>query len=156
MNSTTKVSSPPSTIDPLLGRRSNPLQTLEAHTHNLTGGSQDDHKRSRTTKRSRQHQEYNNGELGFPTGNPSHEIPKWMGEKWRSLRWRCRSGPSPPILQRSMNLGGGIGRSWWFELSRMVGERKSESSLFLSEWGGIYTPSQNLAVGCLGHPEIPV
>ena len=41
-----KVASSPSTIDPLWGGDRIPYNNLEAHTHNLIGGSQDDHKRS--------------------------------------------------------------------------------------------------------------
>ena len=39
---------------------------------------------------------------------------KWMRGKWRTAWWRCGSGPSPSILQRSTHLGGRIGRNLRF------------------------------------------
>ena len=76
------------------------------HTHNQIGGSQTHHE-SVTT---------NNTQVKIKQPRFLHKETlgekslKWMRGKWRTAWWRCRSGGSPSVLQRSSSLVVGIGR----------------------------------------------
>ena len=64
--------------------------------------------------------------LGFPNGNPNHEILKQTRGEMKLLRWRCRSWPSPSILQRSTRLSGRKRRSRSFELVNNGGREEMD------------------------------
>jgi hypothetical protein len=72
----------------------------------------------------------------------------------KSLRWGCRSRPSPSILQRSRALVGWGGRSCEFCGSKMVFSKLGTSSSLGKKEGSIYTPPppKNLTVGCQESP----
>jgi hypothetical protein len=84
--------------------------------------------------------------LGFPNGNPNHEILKQMRGEMKLLRWRCRSWPSPSILQRSTSLSGRKRRSMQFGGSAVAWKLVMVELPKEEEGGGIYTPLQKLAV----------
>src|SRR5664279_5696376 len=70
-----------------------------------------------------------------------------MRGKSKSVWCRCRSWPSPSILQESTSLGGRIERSSGLKLLRNGGERVLFVLSFSGKKKGINTPPPNLPVG---------
>ena len=102
--------SSPSTIGILQGGIRCPDNKLEAHTHNSIGGSQTHHKFVTTTTH-----KWESKMLRFSTQrNPKQGIPQVNEGEMKTAWWRCRSRPSPSILQESASLGGGIERDLRF------------------------------------------
>jgi hypothetical protein len=91
---------------------------------------------------------YTNQGLGIQ-GNLRHKSLKQIRGESKSLRWECRSRPSPSILQRS--------RAWWVEGGDLVAWWLQQwSSILCSSswsWGGrrgyLYPPSKCYCWGTL-------